>query len=272
MRKRVKVSAPGKLILSGEHAVVYGYPALVAAVNKRLSVNERLEIKSDIPVGCGMGSSAAYAVAISTIKLGDLDKEKINEMAYELEKKQHGNPSGADNTVCTYGGFLWYRKEVEGFKIFSQIEQKRSALELLVHNTGKPQELTGEMVSYVGELYKNSPKKISMILQDIEKMTRDFLKFLMGQEINLLELLKENERCLEELGVVSESTKKLVRDIEKIGGAAKVSGAGGKQGASGIILIYHPDMEKLRHFLSRRGREVMHVKLGEEGVRYDGES
>jgi len=33
---RVTASAPGKITLFGEHAVVYGYPALVVAINKRI--------------------------------------------------------------------------------------------------------------------------------------------------------------------------------------------------------------------------------------------
>jgi len=100
--RKVGVSAPGKIILSGEHAVVYGYPDLLAAVNRRLSVNIekiggkkkvvlsritslvdyalkklklilgedwqdglRIKIDSQIPIARGMGSSAALAVALS---------------------------------------------------------------------------------------------------------------------------------------------------------------------------------------------------------------
>ncbi len=36
--KKIKVSAPGKIHLMGEHSVVYGKPALLAAINKRVFV------------------------------------------------------------------------------------------------------------------------------------------------------------------------------------------------------------------------------------------
>lgn len=106
MNKSLKVSVPGKLILSGEHAVVYGYPAIATAINLRLTATRAGKIESDIPIGAGMGSSAAFAVALSAFKVGELNLEKINKFAYKLEKGLHGNPSGVDNTIVTYGGFL----------------------------------------------------------------------------------------------------------------------------------------------------------------------
>jgi len=264
--KRVKISAPGKIILSGEHAVVYGYPALVAAVNRRLVVNEKFEVESEIPIGCGMGSSAAYAVALAAVRAKmrgpKLDLNEINKAAYETEKQQHGNPSGVDNTICTYGGYLWYRKEIEGFKVISKVESKKGFPHLLIHNTGKPAETTREMVECVGR------KNVGKVLGRIEGITRLFLKYLVDDKgVDLVVAMRENERCLEELGVVSDSTAQLIRAVERVGGAAKVSGAGGRKGSSGIILMYHSDMEKLNCFVKKRGLETFRVKLGEEGVR-----
>ena len=38
VEKTLRVSAPGSLMLSGEHAVLRDYPALVAAVDKRIFI------------------------------------------------------------------------------------------------------------------------------------------------------------------------------------------------------------------------------------------
>lgn len=306
MTARIKVSAPGKIILSGEHAVVYGFPAILAAVNRRLSIEIgknnnhvvfpsegedllkfslakikeiakiefsntlRATIYSEIPIGCGMGSSAAFAVALTTAVLRycevPWDLEKINKIAYEIEKKQHGNPSGGDNTVSTYGGFLLYRKETEICKVFSPLKIAIFPSFFLI-NTGKPVETTGEMVSKVKEFCLRFPAKGERIFRDIEQTTRGFLKFLSGEKSSLEELIRTNERLLEELGVVSRNTRNLIRKVEKIGGSAKISGAGGLRENSGVVLAYHQDPEALLKFAGEENLDIFEVKLGERGVR-----
>jgi len=277
MPDTLKVSAPGKLIISGEHTVVYGYPALVAAVDKRLSVTltgGKKTIESNIPIGCGMGSSAAFAVATSAAKIflkkKKLSLDEVNNVAYKMEKKRHGNPSGVDNAISTYGGFLWYRKESESFKLFSPVKVKKTLPKIYLIDTGRPTESTKEMVAGVQKLYKKDPLNTEIVFRKIERVTKSFLKYLLGEgAINFQELIKENEALLEKLGVVSNSTINLIREIERIGGAAKVSGAGGWKDKSGVLLVYHKNPEKLHIFAKKNNLNPFEVKLGEEGVRIE---
>ena len=307
MNSKVIASAPGKIIISGEHAVVYGYPALVAAVGLRSMVSliksKELLIKpptakeiiarslnntqtlmnnkpeglvinldSQIPIGSGMGSSAAVAVSVAAAyikyKTGKLNLEKINKAAYETEKYYHGNPSGVDIAISVYGGFLWYRKELNIFKTFSEVSPVKTFDDnLLLINSGKPMENTKQMVEYVAKIHSKNSKKVDQIFREIETITRGFLKYVLGEEnINLVELIKDNEKCLESLGVVSSSSQNLIRKIEKIGGAAKITGAGGKMGNSGILLVYHSDKEKLADFIKKEKLNFLETGIGTKGV------
>ncbi|KAJ0080383.1 hypothetical protein Patl1_22674 [Pistacia atlantica] len=78
-------------------------------------------VTSDLPVGAGLGSSAAFCVSLTATLLaysdsvsldknqqgwlayGDSDLDLLNKWAFEGEKIIHGKPSGLDNTVSTYG-------------------------------------------------------------------------------------------------------------------------------------------------------------------------
>lgn len=160
--KNISYSAPAKVILSGEHAVVYGKPALVSAINKRLTItviegkntdpkmaeiilivkkylqeksilipekNCHISIQSDIPIGRGLGSSGALSVA-ATASLMEFftgvqyPPEEINNCAYQIEKIFHKNASGVDPTTSCFGGLIFYRKEFEFLKTISSLHTK----------------------------------------------------------------------------------------------------------------------------------------------------
>jgi mevalonate kinase len=76
------------------------------------SFNCRLE--STIPIGAGLGSSASMCVCLAALALYSrhpaLNHELIDSLAFEGECIIHGNPSGMDNRICTYGGFAMFKE------------------------------------------------------------------------------------------------------------------------------------------------------------------
>ena len=101
-------------------AICYLFCNLTASPIDGVSFDVKLSVKSDIPIGAGLGSSAAFSVASSAavhvirhFKSGGgefcADCDAINRWAFELEKMFHATPSGVDNSVCTRGGIVRFQ-------------------------------------------------------------------------------------------------------------------------------------------------------------------
>ncbi len=224
------------------------------------SKNFNLEIKSEIPLGRGLGSSAALSAAFVNgylkffLKKG-FDKEFINDLVYQIEKFFHKNPSGIDNTAVVYGGLIYYRKEFEflkniqclPFKIPKRIEEG-----LYLVDSGKPLESTGDMVEYVKKQYQKQPNYFEEIFNKIEKVTKQMVISIKENNLDLFKKsLVDNQILLELLGVVSDNTKKLIRELNKIG-IGKITGAGGLSQGSGYLIVYTEKKDQLKDFLDKK--------------------
>lgn len=134
-----------------------------------------LRIKSKIPIGAGLGSSAAFSVGSSTTfhLLCHLlsssresfvpNLEMINSWAFQCEKLFHGTPSGIDNAVCTYGGVVKFKKNVTGSIIVPEAR-------ILLVNT-RVNRQTKQLVEAV-RLKRNSfPSIIDPILDSIDEIS-----------------------------------------------------------------------------------------------------
>ena len=206
----------GKIILLGEHSVVYGRHAVAvpAPVNIRTKVQDtedeillmipswgveyrldknpekrqsfekpaglildqmglskqgmKIEVFSDIPRGMGLGGSAAIAVSIikalnNHFKLA-LNQDEINQMALESEKIAHGNPSGIDNTMATYGHPLIFRNGDNPLIEPLNINETFSILIGFSSTEG----LTAKTVGTVRDLWKKNPGVYEKIFDEID--------------------------------------------------------------------------------------------------------
>lgn len=300
--------APGKLILSGEHSVVYGAPAIAMAVTRyakaqamnhadaSISVNFlnlayhksmtkkalkeikhklsdsydafkrgevgikdvlklpfelsqfalghflekinhqnkdgfKLTTESDIPMGCGMGSSAAmilavmHAIALSQGK--DFDKEYYYQHALDAENLQHGNASGLDVRTSLQGGCIHFQRGE--FQSLATVD-----FPIQIANTGKPQSSTGECVSHARTHFENTN-----LANDFADVTAQFCHALAEKSQDLLQkAIKANHRLLTMIDVVPAKVQQFITQLEQQGLAAKICGAGSVQGENaGIIMI-----------------------------------
>ena len=270
-----KASAPGKVILFGEHFVVYGVKAILCSINKRVTViaektSERkisinseignlilepnkliseinsplkpfyylankaiknqdtgieIKINSEIPLGAGLGSSSACCVAgaAAIFKLfGDVSKERILELAIEAERTIFENTSGADCTVCTYGGIIEYGKK-QGFK---KIEDEPN-FQLVIANSNI-EHSTESMVSGVKTFVIKNKEKFSKLLNQESKLVEDVLKLLKENNPEELgEKINQNQKYLEIIGISNNQIKKMIEIGQKTSFGAKITGSGG---------------------------------------------
>ena len=307
----IVVSAPGKIFLMGEHAVVYGKPALLACVNKRVSVtveegksmtriqsldnNYILEIvdfvknhfkmnsfpslsitvSSQIKSGYHLGSSAAVAVATIAALLFFLKKiwnpELVNKLAYEVEKIKHGNPSGADNSTVIFGGFVWYRKELENLKSIWQVPIKMPSVlnHFYLVDTGNPKESTYEMVARVAKAHNQNKNFMDHLFNINEESTKKIAASLKEKDIpGLIDSIKIGQSSLEQIGVVGKNVIPFIRSIEKKGGAAKILGGGGLS-TVGYLLCFHENLESFKKLVKLHKYSFEPITLGEEGLRLE---
>lgn len=291
-------SAPGKVILFGEHFVVHGNPAIVSAINLRAKVEVAeaegdvislegfigdnpatstasylvkklgydrglgLRIFSQIPQSVGLGSSAAIAVAsaAATLQLiiGEIDRRLLLEAAYEGEKVAHYMPSGIDTSVAAFGGAGTYTRSRGYEKVDMRLE------ELLVINTGKLRK-TGDLVRRVREFGEKDPKRFGEIIDEAAGIVDEALRALRVPDLEFVgRLMNRNQELLRVIGVSSREIEEVIEECLRLGAyGAKLTGAGG--GGCVIAIADEEQMEKIAEKLGERF-SVMKLRLMAEGV------
>jgi mevalonate kinase len=219
-----------------------------------------------LPGFSGLGASAASSVAIARAiaqELGmKISNEKINQVAYEGEKAYAGNPSGIDNTAATYGGFMWFKKNLGGGPDKVEPLSIKAPVEIVIGSTGKVAN-TKAMVEGVAERKNKNPQKYNAIFKRAEELAyegRVALEFYNLKKIG--GLMNENHRLLQEIEVSSKELDLLVELARKQGAiGAKLTGGGG----GGCMVALTPGKElqgKVASVFKTAGYEFLATKIG----------
>eukprot|EP00066_Takifugu_rubripes_P024791 XP_011614057.1 PREDICTED: mevalonate kinase isoform X1 [Takifugu rubripes] len=215
-----------------------------------------VSVWSELPTGAGLGSSAAYSVCLAAAllcasgaissPLNDWDHtarwcqeelELINSWAFQGEMIIHGNPSGVDNAVGTWGGMLRF---LAG-KIIPL--SRVPLLRILLTNTKVPRS-TKVLVSRVKDKINKFPSIMAPVLDSVDAISCTCEKVLSemtsepitGEHYNALEELFDiNQHHLNVMGVGHPALDTLCRVTLAKGLHSKLTGAGG--GGCGITLL-----------------------------------
>ncbi len=276
-------TAPGKIIIVGEHFVVHGSYALAAAIDRGSTVqaspssnpeivskslgltadlngkvpdrlrplamtlaatlewlNEtrgvRCELESSIPISAGLGSSAAGSVALvaaASAALGhQLKPKEIFDLAMVSEKVIHGNPSGIDPAVSTYGGVMLFSKEAPHKPI-----QLEAPANFIIGFSGVDRS-TSKMIRRFSEAQDFHPSTFRALVHSSTIFAENAAKALSEADLSgLAAIMNFNHAILSSLGVSSPALDNLVEAALDAGClGAKLTGGGG----GGCIIALPP--------------------------------
>ena len=186
-------------------------------------------VESDIPLGAGLGSSAACLLALLRALRPEWDDDILYARALEAEHFQHGGSSGIDVAASLHGGLTW--SENGAHAPLGNLDLP----EFAVYDTGRPESTTGECVSAVRATHPADHP----VWTEFETVAHDMRAALrQGDGAGWREAVSRNHRLLRILGVVPDAVASVVAEIESAGGAAKLCGAGSIRGtAAGTLLV-----------------------------------
>lgn len=317
MIQTIAASAPGKIILSGEHFVVHGSFAVAAATNRRVYVAVRetpgtksrivsgektsiitsddgsfpavksvirnilgslpygkrdssleISIKSEIPPGSGLGSSAAVSVAsaaaLSRFFGLSLDNRQISNISFQGEKTIHGNPSGLDIQASLLGGLILFKRNSDPKTISIP-----NPFSLLVVFSGRKRS-TSKLIAKVARRRSEYPNNFRRLIESASVISLEVSKASTANDLEKLgSLFTTAQTQLFWIGVSTAQIDSLIDFVQRRDEVfgAKITGAGG--GGSIIAAIKPGSGDSLLKFVSSQYPLSFITEIPQEGLRWE---
>lgn len=254
-------------IKNKEYTLVRGKPGIIRYILEALyRVHDcspiEILLSSDIPIGSGLGSSAAVTVATlaalyryNNIKF---NKKSLAHDAHMVEQAVQGIASPLDTMVSTYGGLVYLskNKKVEHFKV-------QFKAPFVVGYTNKHGN-TGKMVKDVKILKKRNPKIINNVISSMGHLTNYGKKAILRKDYRKVgELMNINQGYLDLLGVNTYELSRMVYTARECGAlGSKITGAGG---GGSIIALCPGRVNRVAKGIAKEDN-VLKVRFTRKGV------
>jgi mevalonate kinase len=309
-------SAPGKVILFGEHFIVYGGKAVLCSIDRRITVQSelmdngridiisslgqaslsmvdqlsvaepalrpiaylakkilakygstsgiRVSVSAQFPSGVGLGSSSACCVAAASSILGlfaDQTKERVLDLAIEAERTIFESTSGADCSVCTFGGAIEYHRDGQINRL--DFDPKFT----LVVADSQIAHSTSSVVSRVKKYKDDNPAIFSLLCTQEERLIEDALEALRNNDLRVLgQRMSQNQKYLEQIGISNEKINSMIGLVKEISYGVKITGAG--DGGCIIALVDQANIESTMRALSDGGHPCFGAKVDTAGLQH----
>jgi len=270
--------APGKVILLGEHAVVYGHSALAAGLSRGVQVTVERDLdgprlraprwgiscplrdvegalplsvaiervrqavapqltqialvaQDQLPLGAGLGSSAALTVAcaraLASASGRTLGMQQLTDVVHLAERVFHGNPSGVDQATVVRGGVLHFRRALDGGPNHIQAVTPGTPLPLVVALL-RPHVGTKDAVDSLRVRRERHHRTMDGLMKELGALAEDGIPAVEKGNLGQLgELMDLAHGILGALGVSSDDLDFLVRFARQHGAlGCKLTGAG----------------------------------------------
>lgn len=211
----------------------------------------RISIRSSIPVAGGLGSGAAVSIsvirALSAFLGLALDDSQVCALAFEIEKRHHGTPSGIDNTVITYARPIFFQRDLP-----VEFITPGAPFHLVIADTGIKSP-TAAAVGAVRQRWQEATFKYDGYFDQISEITFAARKVIEAGKIRLLgSLMNKNHDLLKAIGVSCPELDHLCAEAVSAGAwGAKLSGGG--QGGNMIALTSIDQVQAIADALLRAG-------------------
>ncbi|MBI5498075.1 MAG: mevalonate kinase [Deltaproteobacteria bacterium] len=289
--------APGKVILLGEHSVVYGHPAIAAALSRGVRVSiesndegptfraprwgvatvladapdvaplgvalERVRravapgltrvaavAEDRLPLGAGLGSSAALTVATARAFAAaagtTLTAERLTQVCHLAEQVFHGNPSGVDQATVVHGGILRFQRPPGGTPDLRALKPPQPMT--LVVALMRPHVGTKEAVEGLRARRERHKRTFEALLHELGALAQDGVALLEQADwAGLGERMDLAHGLLHALGVSSDDLDQLVRLGRNHGAlGAKLTGAGI---GGAVVMLTDGDLDHTRRLV-----------------------